>query len=45
MNLMTVDGCSAKIEDDSDTDQLRGEILGLNGGIEPAHVRRDIEIS
>jgi predicted HicB family RNase H-like nuclease len=32
MNLMTVDGYSAKIEYDSDTDLFRGEILGLNGG-------------
>ena len=34
MNLMTVDGFSAKIEYDSDSDRFRGEILGLNGGAE-----------
>ena len=32
MNLMTVDGYSAKIEYDEDTDFLHGEILGLSGG-------------
>lgn len=32
MNLMSLDGYSAKIEYDSDVDQFRGEILGLNGG-------------
>ena len=32
MNLMTVDGYSAKIEYDSDIDMFRGEILGLTGG-------------
>lgn len=32
MNLMTVDGYSAKIEYDADLDMFRGEILGLNGG-------------
>jgi predicted HicB family RNase H-like nuclease len=32
MNLMTVDGYSAKIEYDADTDLFRGEILGLSGG-------------
>ncbi len=32
MNLMTVDGYSAKIEYDPETDMFRGEILGLNGG-------------
>lgn len=32
MNVMTVDGYSAKIEYDPETDMFRGEILGLNGG-------------
>ena len=32
MNLMSVDGYSARIEYDAETDQFRGEILGLNGG-------------
>ena len=32
MNLMTVDGYSAKIEYDADADLFRGEILGLSGG-------------
>jgi predicted HicB family RNase H-like nuclease len=32
MNLMTVDGYSAKIEYDPEIDMFRGEILGLNGG-------------
>ena len=31
MNIMEVDGYRAKIQYDSDTDQFRGEILGLNG--------------
>ncbi|MGE4239974.1 type II toxin-antitoxin system HicB family antitoxin [Ramlibacter sp.] len=32
MNVMTVDGFTAKIEYDADLDLFRGEILGLNGG-------------
>jgi len=32
MNVMTVDGYRARIEYDAETDQFRGEILGLNGG-------------
>lgn len=32
MNMMTVDGYSAKIEYDPELDAFRGEILGLNGG-------------
>lgn len=32
MNVMTVDGYQARIEYDPETDQFRGEILGLNGG-------------
>lgn len=32
MNVMTVDGCNAKIEYDPELDMFRGEILGLIGG-------------
>ena len=32
MNLMNVDGYNAKIDYDEETDQFRGEILGLSGG-------------
>jgi predicted HicB family RNase H-like nuclease len=32
MNLMNVDGYHAKINYDEETDQFRGEILGLSGG-------------
>jgi predicted HicB family RNase H-like nuclease len=32
VNIMTVDGYSAKIEYDPELDAFRGEILGLNGG-------------
>jgi predicted HicB family RNase H-like nuclease len=32
MNVMTVDGYSAKIEYDPETDMFRGEVLGLTGG-------------
>ncbi len=32
MNIMNVDGFSAKIEYDDNIDLFRGEILGLNGG-------------
>lgn len=50
MNLMTVDGYSAKIEYDSDTDQFRGEILGLNGGADfyganPEELRQEFKRS
>ena len=31
MNIMEVDGYKAKIEYDSELDEFRGEILGLNG--------------
>ena len=31
MNIMAVDGYRAKIEYDSELDQFRGEILGING--------------
>ena len=32
MNVMTVDGYTARIEYDPDLDMFRGEVLGLNGG-------------
>lgn len=32
MNIMNIDGYSAKIEYDPELDMFRGEILGLNGG-------------
>ncbi len=32
MNMMTLDGYSARIEYDAEIDQFRGEILGLSGG-------------
>ena len=32
MNVMTLEGYSAKIEYDPELDTFRGEILGLNGG-------------
>ena len=32
MNIMTLDGYSAKIEYDAELDMFRGEILGLTGG-------------
>lgn len=32
MNIMTIDGHQAVITYDPDTDRLRGEFLGLNGG-------------
>jgi len=32
MNMMTLDGFSAKIEYDAELDVFRGEILGLSGG-------------
>ena len=32
MNVMTVDGYTAKIAYDPDLDSFRGEVLGLNGG-------------
>lgn len=32
MNVMTVDGYTARIEYDADLDAFRGEIVGLNGG-------------
>jgi predicted HicB family RNase H-like nuclease len=32
MNMMKIDGYSARIEYDAELDLFRGEILGLNGG-------------
>ena len=32
MHLMNVDGYHAKIDYDEETDQFRGQILGLSGG-------------
>lgn len=34
MNVMTVDGYSARIEYDAERDDFRGEILGLSGSAE-----------
>ncbi|WP_216912830.1 type II toxin-antitoxin system HicB family antitoxin [Synechococcus sp. CCAP 1479/10] len=50
MNLMTLDGYQAKIEYDADTDQFRGEILGLSGGADfygstPDELRREFKKS
>lgn len=50
MNLMTVDGYSAKIEYDSDIDMFRGEILGLTGGADfygktPKELRSELKKS
>ena len=50
MNLMNVDGYHAKIEYDEETDQFRGEILGLSGGADfygsnPEELRREFKKS
>ena len=50
MNLMNVDGYNAKTEYDMDTDQFRGEILGLSGGADfygssPEELRREFKKS
>lgn len=50
MNLMTVDGYHAKIDYDDETDQFRGEILGLSGGADfygssPEELRREFKKS
>jgi predicted HicB family RNase H-like nuclease len=50
MNLMTVDGYHAKIDYDEETDQFRGEILGLSGGADfygssPEELRREFKKS
>ncbi len=50
MNLMTVDGYSAKIDYDAETDLFRGEILGLSGGADfyganPEDLRKEFKKS
>ena len=50
MNLMNVDGYHARIEYDDETDQFRGEILGLSGGADfygssPKELRREFKKS
>lgn len=50
MNIMEINGYKAKIEYDSELDQFRGEILGLNGGADfygknPAGLRREFKSS
>ena len=50
MNLMTVDGYQAKIDYDGETDQFRGQILGLSGGpgfygSSPEELRREFKKS
>jgi predicted HicB family RNase H-like nuclease len=50
MNIMQVDGYKAKIEYDSELDEFRGEILGLNGiadfyGKSPTILRREFKAS
>ncbi len=47
---MTLNKYSAKIEYDSELDQFRGEIIGLNGGADfygknPQELRKEFEIS
>jgi len=50
MNLMKVDGYHARIEYNEETDQFRGEILGLSGGADfygssPDELRREFKKS
>ena len=50
MNLMNVDAYHAKIDYDEETDQFRGEILGLSGGADfygssPEELRREFKKS
>ena len=50
MNIMTLDGYSAKIEYDPGLDMFRGEILGLNGGADfygknPSELRKEFKVS
>ena len=50
MNLMNVDGYHAKNDYDEETDQFRGEILGLSGGADfygssPEELRREFKKS
>ena len=49
-NLIKVDGYRAKIENDKETDQFRGEILGISGGADfygssPDKLRREFKKS
>ena len=50
MNLMNVDGYHAKIDYNEETDQFRGEILGLSGGADfygssPEELRQEFKKS
>ena len=50
MNIMTLDGYSAKIEYDAELDFFRGDILGLSGGADfygknPQELREEFQIS
>jgi len=50
MNLMNVDGYLAKIDYNEETDQFRGEILGLSGGADfygssPEELRQEFKKS
>ena len=50
MNIMTLDGYSAKIGYDAELDLFRGEILGLSGGADfygknPQELREEFQIS
>ena len=50
MNMMTLNGYSAKIEYDPEIDMFRGEILGLNGGADfygrnPEELREEFKLS
>jgi predicted HicB family RNase H-like nuclease len=50
MNLMVLDGYSARIAYDAETDLFRGEILGLSGGADfyganPDELRREFKAS
>jgi len=50
MNLMKVDAYHARIEYDEETDQFRGEILGISGGADfygssPKELRREFKRS
>ena len=50
MNIMTLDGYSAKIQYDDELDIFRGEILGLSGGADfygknPQELREEFQIS